>query len=319
MKKVLVTGAHGFIGHYVIDELLNQGHEVLAMDHHHEAALHRGWPNGVEVFLADVRDRTAVTEAAAHADGLIHLAAVLGTQETIQNPIPSAETNILGSLNVFEAANQYSLPCAYAAVGNAWMAPHGAGAYVITKTCAEYFTRMYNKNRGGRIVAIRPCNAYGPGQSVSKPFGWSPVRKITPAFVCRALSGQPIEVYGDGTQVSDMIYVEDVARAFVAALDLAASDREIPEIIEVGPEESHTVNEVAEVVIETCVERGYDPVPLKHLPMRPGEVPNSVVAADTTTLAHLGMDAGKFVSLEEGLARTVDYYIATEGTSWQKP
>jgi len=180
-------------------------------------------PADGEIFLGDVTDASAVTEAAAHVEGIIHLAAVLGTQETISNPRPSAEINILGSLNVFEAAVQYDLPVVYVGVGNHWMRNHGGGSYTISKSCAEDFARMYHAHRGLKVTIVRPVNAYGPRQSVAAPFGTSKVRKITPSFICRALSNSPIEVYGDGTQVSDMVHVTDVAKVMVKALGSGSS------------------------------------------------------------------------------------------------
>jgi UDP-glucose 4-epimerase len=277
----------------------------LPFDHHRHG--------GADVFLGDVRDATAVTEAAAHVDGIIHLAAVLGTQETITNPRPAAEANILGALNVFEAAVQYDLPVVYAGVGNHWMREHGTGAYTISKTAAEDFARMYDKYRGGRISVVRPVNAYGPRQSVAAPFGTSKVRKITPAFICRALSGMPIEIYGSGNQVSDMVYVGDVARVMVAAL---GSNVFGP--IGVGPTESKTVNEIANIVNALAYDHE-EPPPLVHLPMRPGEVPDAVVSADTTHLADLGIDVSEFVDVEDGLELTVDWYAKNEGTAWHRP
>jgi UDP-glucose 4-epimerase len=309
--KTLVTGGAGFIGTWIRRELLARGHQVLVLDHQdrrHQLA------DGEEFFLGDVRDATAVTEAAAHVDGIIHLAAVLGTQETISNPRPSAETNILGSLNVFEAGAQYNLPVVYAGVGNHAFRLIGTGCYTITKSAAEDLARMYNLYReGGRITIVRPVNAYGPGQSVAAPYGTSKVRKILPALSCRALVGTDIEVYGDGTQISDCVYVEDVAKAFVTALEHnAATGRPTQAPVEVGPLDSRTVNDIARLVAEYAAEiTAREPVGIKHLPMRPGEVPNAVVSSDTTTLAQIGMTAADFVPLEEGVRRTVDYY-ATE-------
>ena len=165
--KTLVTGGAGFIGSWIRRELIARGHQVLVLDHQdrrHQLA------DGEEFFLGDVRDATAVTEAAAHVDGIIHLAAVLGTQETISNPRPSAETNILGSLNVFEAAAQYNLPVVYAGVGNHAFRLIGTGCYTITKSAAEDLARMYNLYRdGGRITLVRPVNAYGPGRASPLP------------------------------------------------------------------------------------------------------------------------------------------------------
>ena len=303
-----VSGGQGFIGSYVRRELLARGHQVVVFDRHP----HTDIAPGETFFLGDIRDETSVVELAAHVEGIIHLAAVLGTQETIGNPRPSAETNIRGSLNVFEAANQYGIPVAYAGVGNSWMRDHGTGSYTISKTAAEDYARMFNAYRDGKIAIVRPVNAYGPGQSVAAPYGTSKVRKIAPSFVCRALAGADIEVYGDGTQISDCVYVEDVARAFVTALEHTAVHGPTERPVEVGPLTSVTVNDIARLVAEyAATVTGRELVGVKHLPMRPGEVPNAVVSSDTSTLQQIGMTAADFVPLDEGLRRTVDYY-ATE-------
>lgn len=306
--KIGVTGGQGFIGSHLRKELLARGHEVVVFDRHPRTPM----AQGEEFFLGDIRDETAVVELAAHVEGIVHLAAVLGTQETIGNPRPSADTNVRGSLNVFEAANQYGLPVAYAGVGNAFMRDLGTGSYTISKTCAEDYARMFNAYRGGRITIVRPVNAYGPGQSAAEPYGTSKVRKILPALSCRALTGAPIEVYGDGTQISDCVYVADVARAFVAALEHTAEHGPTEHPVEVGPLTSVTVNDIARLVAEYAADvTGREPVAITHLPMRPGEVPNAVVRADTDTLKQIGMTAADFLPLEVGIHRTVDYYATT--------
>lgn len=300
-----VTGGQGFIGSYVRRELLARGHEVVVFDRHP----HTEMAPGETFFLGDIRDETSVVELAAHVEGIIHLAAVLGTQETIGNPRPSAETNIRGSLNVFEAANQYGLPVVYAGVGNAFMRDLGTGSYTISKTAAEDYARMFNAYRDGRITIVRPVNAYGPGQSIAAPYGTSKVRKIMPSLSCRALTGAPIEVYGDGTQVSDCVYVADVARTFVAALEHTAAHGPTEKPVECGPLESLTVNDIARLVAEEATRyTGREPVAIKHIPMRPGEVPNAVVSSDTSTLQQIGMTAADFVPLDEGIHHTVRYY-----------
>ena len=163
MKKILVTGGAGFIGSYVVERLLAKGYKVVVFDHSSPGLVTLAHTmKGVEFFHGDIMDEVAVTEAAAHVDGIIHLAAVLGTQETIANPRPAAKTNILGGLNVLEAAVQYDLPVVYAGVGNHWMREEGAGTYTITKTAVEDFVRMFNKFRGARVSVVRPVNAYGP-------------------------------------------------------------------------------------------------------------------------------------------------------------
>jgi len=258
-----------------------------------------------KVVLGDIRDATSVTEAIAHADGVIHLAGVLGTQETINNPRPAAETNILGGLNVFEACAQYNVPLVNIAVGNYWM----NNTYSITKNTMERFADMMNKYRGTRISIVRALNAYGPRQVAAAPFGPSKVRKIMPAFVCRALVGGAIEIYGDGEQVMDMIYVSDVARVLVQAL--IATENGTLVAVEAGSGNPTTVNDIAEEVITQAAMVTGKRVEVVHIPMRPGEDANSIVLGHPDTLAPLGMDGSDFVPLSVGVAQTVRYFEET--------
>jgi len=258
-----------------------------------------------KVVLGDIRDATSVTEAVAHADGVIHLAGVLGTQETINNPRPAAETNILGGLNVFEACAQYNVPLVNIAVGNYWM----NNTYSITKNTMERFADMMNKYRGTRISIVRALNAYGPRQVAAAPFGPSKVRKIMPAFVCRALVGDAIEIYGDGEQVMDMIYVSDVARVLVQAL--IATENGTLVAVEAGSGNPTTVNDIAEEVITQAAMVTGKRVEVVHIPMRPGEDANSIVLGHPDTLAPLGMDGSDFVPLSVGVAQTVRYFEET--------
>lgn len=273
--KVLVTGGNGFIGRYVCHELESQGHEPVIFDVTGPPSIfsHR------KHYLGDVRDATAVTEAVAHVDGVIHLAAVLGSQETVANPRPAVETNLLGSINVFEACVQYDTPVAYAAVGNAWLRSMGAGGYTITKEAVTDFASMYKWHRGLRVNVVRPMNAYGPFQSVSRHLGGSSsVRKIMPTFICSALSGRPIEIYGDGEQISDVVWVGDVAKVLVSAVWDASKNRLHP-TVEVGPKEHLSVNQVAYAIAEEVFDQtdlGWPTV--EYLPMRPGERKGETIA-----------------------------------------
>ncbi len=308
--KIGVTGGNGFIGRYVCEELEVRGHEPLIFDHHGHRP-HGDW----EVMLGDIRDETAMVELAAHADGIIHLAAVLGTQETILNPRPAAETNLIGGLNFLEAVTQYDLPGVYIGVGNHWM----NNSYSISKTAVERFVSMFNADRGSRVNVVRAVNAYGPRQVAAAPFGAGKVRKITPAVVCRALSGMPVELYGGGHQVSDMVWVGDVAKALVSALETAASGVVVGSVVECGPTESTTIRRVAELVIDSCVERGYPRVPIVDLPMRPGEQAGAVVSADADTLRLIGIEPADLLSLQAGLEQTIDWFIRSLGEHWNAP
>jgi UDP-glucose 4-epimerase len=300
--QVLVTGGSGFIGGHVVDRLLELGHTPVIFDRHI-----RKPPPGCELILGDVRDPVAVTEAVAHAEGVIHLAAVLGTQETISNPRPAAETNVLGALNVFEAVAQYGLPAAYAAVGNHWM----NNGYSISKTCAERFALMYNEERQTRIAVVRALNAYGPRQSVAAPYGYSKVRKIMPAFICRALSGVPLEVYGDGKQIMDLIHVRDVARVFVRAME--CGPHPMGHVYQAGSGRVTSVLDIANAVVDEVGEGT-----VEHLPMRPGEPEHSVVVGDPETLSSLFGERPSFIALDDGIRETVAWFRDTEGTTWER-
>lgn len=308
--KVGITGGAGFIGSWVADELIARGHLPVIFDT--RGRRHR---DDVEVMLGDIRDEVSITELAAHVDGVVHLAAVLGTQETIKNPRPAVMTNALGGLNVLEACLQYDLPLVNICVGNWWM----NNSYSITKHTFERLLAMFIKEHGMRAANVRCVNAYGPRQGAAPPFAAGKVRKIMPSFVCRALSGMPIEVYGDGLQVSDCVYVGDVANTLVTALENVAAGGVVEQTIEVGPVESATVNDVATLVADLCGAITGSAVPVKHLPMRPGEMPGATVTADTSTLAQVGIDPHQFVPLTDGIRATIDYFVEVEGESWHRP
>ena len=291
--KVLVTGGNGFIGGYVCERLHALGHHVTVFDR--KLPADSGCDDAV---FGDVRDHTAVFESVYHSDGVIHLAGVLGTQETFADPIPAIETNILGSMNVFRACELHKKKCVYIAVGNHWM----NNPYSITKTTAERFALMLNKERGAQIAIVRGLNAYGPRQKAA------PVRKIMPNFILPALQSRPITVYGDGSQVMDMIYVSDLADILCRALlvDHGVYDR----VFEAGTGLPTTVLDIAnEVIRQTKSTAG-----IRQVPMRPGEPENSKVLADPGTLrnlcpAHADWDRPyPFLLLEDGIRRTIEYY-----------
>ena len=318
--KIAVTGGAGFIGGHVVDELLRRGHEPVIFDH--RARSHRRWDEtalegaypGAHMFhdghtliptmVGDTRDETAVTELAAHVEGVIHLASVLGTQETVHNPRPAVMTNVQSGMNVMEAATQYGIPAVNICVGNSGM----ANPYSASKTCVETLGHMYVRDRGTKLNQVRVVNAYGPRQLMAAPFGPGRVRKIMPAFIGRALTGAAIEIYGDGEQVSDCVFVTDVAKVLVSALEYAAKGEIIDQVIEVGPSEHRTVNEVANLVRALGEKYLVRQPELVHLPMRPGETPGARIVADNETMRLVGMDPADLLPLAGGIAHTMDWY-----------
>jgi len=289
LEKILVTGGNGFIGSHVVDNLIEKGHRVTIFDRYRDNK--SGEREDVQYFYGDTRDSEAISEAIFHTDGVIHLAGILGTQETVKNPLPAVETNVIGGLNVFEACANYNKKAVYIAIGNHWM----NNPYSISKTTAERFALMYNKERGAKIAVVRGLNAYGPRQK------YKPVRKITPNFILPALKNKDILIYGNGNQRMDMIYVGDMAEILVRALKIDHNHYD-NYIFEAGTGKAPTVNEIAENIIRLCGSKSK----LSHTNMRPGEEKNSTVIANSETLKPL--DFNNFVSLEEGLNKTIPWY-----------
>jgi len=287
MHNILVTGGGGFIGGYVVDILLHNNYNPIIFDRRYEpASADKGF------FLGDVTHFTSVNEAVSICDGVIHLAGVLGTAETIDEPRPALNTNIFGSMNVFQACRNYNKRCVYISVGNYWM----NNSYSITKNTAERFAKMFNTEHGTEIAVVRALNAYGPGQK------HEPIRKIIPNFILPALRDEEITVYGDGSQIMDMIFVEDVADILTRALLIEHGQYDTN--FDAGTGVETTVQEIAELVIK-LVGKGR----IKNVPMRAGEPEKSVVLGKPDTLKPL-YNGNKpiLLSLEAGLRKTIPYY-----------
>jgi UDP-glucose 4-epimerase len=301
LMRFLVTGAQGFIGSYVVDQLIELGHDPIIFDRH------RRYSTDVEFWLGDLTDYASVTEAVGNSDRVIHCAGVLGTSETINNPTPAVETNIIGGLNIFQAMRQHNVPGTYVTVGNYWM----NNSYSITKTTAERFAWMFNSEHGTRIAVVRALNAYGPRQKIG------PVRKIMPNFIVPALKGEPITIYGDGRQIMDMIYVGDVAHILIeAAMRIELDhyrwspqrDQDSPCKYEAGTGRITTVNDIASIVLAELGLEFIEGETVQHVPMRGGEPVGSVVVGNPDTLVPLYDGSVNLKSLEDGVRETIIYY-----------
>ena len=295
MKKILVTGGSGFIGSAVVHNLIAKSYEVTVFDRNPREHLHK-YPPEVSVYYGDVTNVAQVIEAVQQNDGVIHLAAMLGTQETIDNPIPVTTVNTIGSLNVFNAIRQFNRRAVYIAVGNHWM----NNPYSISKTTAERYAYMYNKESGTKIAVVRGMNVFGPGQKNA------PVRKMMSNFIIDALYERPLTVYGGGTQIMDWIYVDDIAEILVRALVMEHNvyDR----CFEAGLCGDTTVLHVAEKILELTGSLSS----IDTVAMRKGEIPNSVVKSteEKWNLEHLNWKRENMVSLDKGLEMTIAYYRA---------
>lgn len=249
--KVLVTGGSGFIGSAVQRQLEGLGHEMVTFDH---------------IDGHDVRDPEMIGKAVGTVDAVINLAGMLGTAETFGLERAAAEANILGALNVADACAAADVPMVQIGTGHKGQ----PNPYAITKGCAEDLLLARQRQTGQRIAVVRAYHAYGPRQKPFPPHGTSTVRKIIPSFVCRALTGMPIEINGSGTQVIDLIHVDEVAHVLVKALGGPYGY-----VLEAGTGVGTTVNRCALDVIHHCKSEST----IVHIPMRPGEPEEATVVA----------------------------------------
>jgi nucleoside-diphosphate-sugar epimerase len=254
---------------------------------------------------------------------------------------------MMGGVNVLAACRQYKIPLVYAGVGNYWM----LNTYSTTKTAVERLLYQFRDEFNLPFATVRPVNAYGPRQRVAPPFGPGKVKKIMPAFVCRALTGSTLEVYGTGDQVSDMVFVGDVAKVFVQTMEnlLKGNTPKFP--VEVGPEEHLTVLEVAQLVQQIAKEISGLSSKIEFLPMRPGEKKTNDISAgllarlldqvedsdeglivkrkirelgtrvtaDKSTLNQVGISPKDFVPFEIGARQTIEWFQANHGITWNNP
>lgn len=249
MRRVLVTGSTGFIGRWVVDDLARRGIEPVPFD-----------------SPRTVLNRDDVHSAMSGVDGVINLAGLLGSPELFGSEYEAACVNILGALNVFDMAAIDGIPVVQIATGHKGQ----PNPYAITKAAAEDLALCRAQYLNEKIVVVRAYHVYGPGQKPPPPHGRATVRKIIPSFVCRALTGMDIEVTGDGSQLIDLVYVEDVAKVLVDALWV-----EPGAILEAGTGKAVSVLQAAHDVKAWTT----SPSSIVHTGLRLGEPAGAVVVA----------------------------------------
>jgi UDP-glucose 4-epimerase len=247
VNTVLVTGGRGFIGQAVIRELVSRGIVAVPFDHPY-----------------DVRNIDELAKFSA-VDGVINLAGILGTAETIGEEYEAAHVNILGALNVFDAFR--NVPIVQIATGHEGQ----PNPYALTKACITGLALSRAQWMGQKIAVVRAYHVYGPGQKMCAPHGHSKVRKIVPSFVARALTGMPIEINGDGKQKVDLVYVDDCAKVLVDALTGPYGT-----VLDAGTGVKTTVLQAAHDVL---VAAGVEKSEFRFGPMRKGEPEGAVVVA----------------------------------------
>lgn len=284
--KVLITGGSGFIGSHVADQLLGRGDKVVIFDLNKPKHT-----DGATFIKGSVTEKNDVFKAAEGIDAIIHFAGILGTHETVNIPIETTMVNVIGTLNVLEAAKKFGIQVIDTSKPNKWLNP-----YTITKAAAESYAQMYEKEFGLKVKIICPFNVYGPRQKVFAGY-----QKAVPIFIVNALQNKPLPIFGDGTQTTDHIYVKDTAKAIVKILD--QDDLSATEVVEIGSGEEISVLALAKKILKLTNSSSK----LEFLKMRKGEDEHTRIRADISLLRD---KIGYMLEtpLEEGLKETIDFY-----------
>lgn len=302
---ILVTGGAGFIGSHITDTLIAAGHRVVVLDD--LSTGRRQNLNPAARFVeGDIRDPgLSALFTSEHFDVVVHQAAKANVRESLAEPVHYADVNVLGSLNLLEQSRKHGVKkFLYASTGGAAygepqqlpvpethpvnpLDPYGASKHHV-----EHYLFLYRANYGLNYTVLRYPNVFGPRQD---PLGEAGVVAI---FTNKMLRGEPVVINGSGEQERDFIYVSDVARANLLALDKGDG-----EILNIGGGRGTNVSQIFDHLSELT----HYPLRAVHGPAKLGEVYKIYLDAARAKQL-LGWEPQ--VKLDEGLLRTVQYFRA---------
>ena len=276
--RILVTGGAGFIGSHLTDAFLNRGDQVTVVDD-----LSAG--SAARLDERVVLHTQSITEAeplAALVEEIrpalvCHLAAQIDVRASVASPADDAQVNVVGTVNVLEAARRVGARVLFCSSGGALYGrdapiptvesepPLPESPYGVAKFCAEQYVGVYNRLHGTAHAVLRLANVYGPRQDPTGEGG------VVAIFCSRAHAGKRPTIYGDGKQTRDYVYVGDVAAAFLAAAEVGR-----PGSWNIGTGIETTVLDLAAIIGEAAG-RAVEP---EFAPPRPGELARSALSAE---------------------------------------
>jgi UDP-glucose 4-epimerase len=304
--RVIVTGAAGFIGSHLADAFLARGDHVTAVD---DLATGRAGrlDDRVPLHKLSVTDAGQLGQVveSVRPQLICHLAAQIDVRASVVRPVADAQTNVIGTINVLEAARSANARVLFCSTGGAIygrdapipsmedVLPLPESPYGIGKHCAEQYVGLYNRLHGSAHSVLRLANVYGPRQDPTGEAG------VVPIFCSQVLSGRRPTIFGDGTQTRDYVYVGDAVAAF-----LAAADRQMPGTWNVGTGAEVSVLDLARVIGEVTGRN----VEFTFAAARPGELQRSALAVER---AHADLGWKAATALPDGV-RSVCHWIGAE-------
>jgi UDP-glucose 4-epimerase len=328
-KNWLVTGGCGFIGVNLIDYLRRHRPEtnirildnlsVGSRDDLREVAPFQevsdtelgSHPSGVELMVGDIQDYDACFKACQGVGVVIHLAANTGVGPSVEDPRKDMEANVLGLFNVLESSRQHKVnkfifASSGAPVGEVnppiheEIAPKPVSPYGASKLAGEGYCSAYFRTFGLKTVALRFGNVYGP-RSKHKS-------SVVAKFFKQALVGEPLEIFGDGTQTRDFIYIDDL----VKAITLAVVSDTGGEIFQIATYKESTVNEVAKMISDIVKKTTGKNVKIIHGATRKGDVKRNY---SDISKAKNNLGYEPLYDLATGLQETYGYFNPNRGNT----
>ncbi|MFA6003056.1 MAG: NAD-dependent 4,6-dehydratase LegB [Elusimicrobiota bacterium] len=309
--RVVVTGAGGFIGSHLTEELIRQGAKVRALVRYNSrnnwGLLEKLDPEvlkRIEVVSGDITDPQCVDRLIAGRDYVFHLAALIAIPYSYQAAASYVAANISGTLNVLEACRRYKVrklvhTSTSETYGTARYVPidekhplQGQSPYSATKIGADHIAESYFRSFGLPVAIIRPFNTYGPRQSA---------RAVIPTVITQLLAGQPIIKLGSTTPIRDFNYVADTVSGFLA---IAASPKSAGEVINIGSGRGVSIADTISAIMRLTGRKAKIAQTRERL--RPDRSEVMRLICDNRKARRLTGWHPKF-SLEEGLVRTIDY------------
>lgn len=257
MKKILVTGADGFIGSHLTEELVKKGYKVKAFVYYNSFnnwgwldTLPKNIMQNVEIFTGDIRDPNGVRTAMNGIDGVFHLAALIAIPFSYHSPDSYVDTNIKGTLNILQAARDNSniqrvlVTSTSEVYGTAQYVPidekhpfQGQSPYSATKIGADRLAESFYRSFNLPVTIVRPFNTYGPRQSA---------RAVIPTIITQLLSGATEIKLGSLTPTRDFNYVKDTVSGFIS---IAEAEKTIGEEINIATQKEISIGELAQTII----------------------------------------------------------------------
>lgn len=312
MAKVLVTGADGFIGSHLTEELVRAGHEVKAFVYYNSFNSW-GWLDSlppeilkeIEIFSGDIRDPNGVRTAMQGRDVIYHLAALIAIPFSYHSPDAYVDTNIKGTLNVLQAARDHEpqrvlITSTSEVYGTAQYVPidekhpyQGQSPYSATKIGADRLAESFYRSFQLPVTIVRPFNTYGPRQSL---------RAVIPTIITQLLGGYQTIKLGALSPTRDFNYVKDTVAGFMA---IAATDKAIGEEINIATGKEISIGRLAEELIRQINPQAVIACDEERLRPEKSEV-NRLLGANAKIKAMTGWEPR--YDLAAGLAETIAFF-----------